>query len=353
MAIDSSINRADVSARPVARGPRLGRVVLVGCGNIGSHAAIYLATRGRVASLCIVDRDVVEPRNIENQFYAPSHVGSPKAEGAAEQLHRLAPDMEVEPIVAAIEDLPLGVIADADVCLGGLDSLRARQVLANQCAYRCGVPLVDGAVDGAGGWYGTVQVIMPGGACLECKWSEAHYQQLALEVPCGLGGAGLDDPNQATALLGAAVARVMTDEAVRILDKEPLQQSYEIAMDLQQGRRLVSRLCPARQCRFDHKMASARVPLGRPFAQATIQDVRQAALDWAAGEPLQLEFRRHLFGRGPLAPTRWQTPGSLVHFAGRRLSDIGLTARDRIWLQTPARGALVELHVSIESRQGD
>ena len=70
MAIESSSNRADAHASPVGRGPRSGRAVLVGCGNIGSHAAIDLATRGHVASLCIVDRDVVEPRNVDNQFYA-------------------------------------------------------------------------------------------------------------------------------------------------------------------------------------------------------------------------------------------------------------------------------------------
>jgi len=353
MTTESSLNRADGYAGLVRRGPRLGRVVLVGCGNIGSHAANYLATRGRVASLYIVDPDVVEGRNIENQFYAPSHVGSPKAEVAAEQLHGIAPDMEVEPIVAAIEDLPLGVIADADVCLGGLDSLRARQVLANDYAYRCGIPLVDGAVDGTGGWYGTVQVFVPGGACLCCKWSSAHFRQLAREMPCGARGDDSAEPNRASALLGAVVAGVMTDEAVRILTKEHQPYSYEIAMDVQQGRRLVSRLCPAKHCRFDHQLVRERVSLGRPFEQATVQHLRQAALEWAVEERPQLEFRRTLFGRGPLEPTRWQTPDSLVHFAGRLLSDVGLTARDRIRLQTPSRSAFLQLNASIPSCPGD
>ena len=233
--------------------------------------------------------------------------------------------MEVEAIVAEIEDLPLGVIADADVCLGGLDSLRARQVLANDYAYRCGMPLVDGAVDGTGGWYGTVQVFVPGGACQICKWSANHFRQLAREMPCGAGGDGSGEPNRASALLGAAVASMMTDEALRILAREHQPHSYEIAMDVEQGRRLVSRLCPAKRCRFDHQTVRERVSLGRPFEQATVQHLREAAIDWAGAEPPQLEFRRTLFGRGPLEPTRWQNPGSLVPFAGRLLSEVGLT----------------------------
>ena len=352
MAFDSRFQSDHASL--AGSGPRSGRAVLVGCGNIGSHAAIYLATRGRVASLCIVDRDVVEARNLKNQFYATSHVGAPKAEAAAEQLRRLAPDLEVESIVTAIEDLPLGVIADADLCLAGLDTLRARQVLANDYVYRCGIPLIDGAVDGTGDWYGTVQVIVPGGgACVECKWTPAFYRQLAREMPCGLHDDGSADPNQASAALGAAVAGVMTDEALRILHQESQPHSFEIAMDVRQGRRLVSRLCPARHCRFDHQMVEQRVSLEVPFAEATVHHLRQAALDWAVDERPQLEFRRNLFGSGPLEPTRWQTPRSLIRFAGRLLSNVGLTARDRIRLQTPSRSALLELNAATPSRPGD
>jgi molybdopterin/thiamine biosynthesis adenylyltransferase len=352
MAVDFSLSRANAHAELVGNRPRHGRLVAGGAGNIGSYAVTYLTVYGRVASLSILDRDVVEARNVENQFYELCDVGRPKAEVTAERLRRIAPDMDVEAIVADLEDLPLGVIADADLCLGAFDSLRARQAMANECAYPLGIPFVDGAVDGEGGWYGTVQVFVPGAACLECKWGSGQYRQLSRELPCGSLAASPAAPNRASALLGAVVARVMTDEAVRILGNEGQQDSYEIAMDVHQGRRLVSRLRPARHCRFDHVIARERVSLGRPFAQATVDDLRQAALDWAGEDQPQMEFRRTVFGRGPLEPSRWQTPGSLVHFAGRLLSEVGLTARDRIRLQASSRSAFLELEASITSRPG-
>ena len=320
---------------------RRGRVVLCGAGNIGSHAAIDLAIRGALAALCVVDRDTVEEHNCLNQFYDRRDVGKAKAEVTADRLRRLAPQLEVEAIVADVEDLPLGVIAEADVCLGAFDSLRARQVMANECAYRLGVPVVDGAVDGAGGWFGTVQIFVGGAACLECKWDASFYRQLAGEMPCGGRGSGNLQSNRAAALLGAAVASVMTDKTLRVLDGGGALDSHEVAIDLHVGRRLESRLRRANGCRFDHQVARQTIGLGRPFDDLTLDDVSDAALDWADGERVQLEFRRKLFGRGPLEPDRWQTPESLRRFAVRSLRDIGLTTRNRAWMRTPSRSAFL------------
>jgi hypothetical protein len=352
MTLDIS-HRASEHAGQAASGRQGARIVLFGAGNIGSHVADKLGDGAEsVASLCIVDRGFVEAHNTRNQRYEARHVGSPKAEVAAESLRRRLPHARIEAIVASVEDVPLGMIRAADVFLGALDSLRARQVLANDLAYRCGIPLVDGAVDGEDGWYGTVQVLLSNAACIECKWGEAHYRQLAGEMPCGLAGHESAPPNQASAPLGAAVAQQMIEEAMRVAADPCLPHSYEIALDVQQGRRLVSRLSPARCCRFDHRVARERVALGRPFAEAGVHDLRRAALDWAGGERAQLEFRRAALGTGMLAPLRWQSPASLVRFAARPLSEVGLTADDWIWMQTPSRSAFLELVADVHPRRG-
>lgn len=325
--------------------PRRGRVAVCGTGNIGSHLVTDLANRARVASMVVIDRDLVEERNCVNQTFQLSDVGKPKAEVTAARLRCMAPDVEIEAIVSDLEDVPLGVFAEVDVCLGGLDSLRARQVLANEYAYPLGIPVVDGAVDGEGGWFGKVQVLVPGSACLECPWGQEHYRQLSREMPCEPRGATVSEPNRASALLGAAVARLMTDQVERVLSGGYLARSYEIAMDLHHERRFTSWLRPANGCRFDHVIARERIVLNRAFSTATLGDLRDAALNWADDEDLQFEFRRTVFG-GFTPGARWQSPISLARFGDRPLSDIGLMPRDRIRLRTCTRQAFVVLNDS-------
>ena len=57
-----------------------------------------------------------------------------------------------------------------------------------------GIPVIDGAVDGDGGWVGRVQVLIPGAACIECPWGSEHYRRLAVKAPCNPAGAQVAHP---------------------------------------------------------------------------------------------------------------------------------------------------------------
>src|SRR3989304_1851615 len=58
-------------------------VAVVGCGGIGSFAALALAKMG-CRHLTLYDDDKVEEHNLPNQLYRPADVGRPKAEALAE-----------------------------------------------------------------------------------------------------------------------------------------------------------------------------------------------------------------------------------------------------------------------------
>ncbi|MBX7168103.1 MAG: ThiF family adenylyltransferase [Pirellulales bacterium] len=321
---------------------RRGRVVLVGAGNIGSHVAMELVNRTGIESLTIIDRDTIELRNCRNQAYAPHDAGKPKAEVLARRVTWIESQVAVNPIVADLADVPLGVLADANVILAGLDSLAARQLLHADLAYRLGTPSIDGAVDGTGGTTGRVQVFVPGQACLECAFGDDHYRQLSHEMPCTPDGTDHGLPNQATAELGAAVARRMVDQAIALLQAVP-RQSYAIDFDLHSGRQFTSQLCRAAGCRFDHHSVAERVNLTLPFASATVAELIESAQSWAGSDAVEVEHRRGLFGSPRRRSSATSRVAMLQPYAGQTLADVGLDRRDWILLRTPGRHAFLQL----------
>jgi sulfur carrier protein ThiS adenylyltransferase len=305
-----------------------GRVLLGGAGNIGSYLALELARRG-IGFVRVIDRDVIEPKNNTNQAYnVTTDVGRPKAEVIAERMKAIAPTIVVEPIVADLEDVPVGLFADVGACLGALDSLRARQVLANERAWPLGLTVIDGAV---GGWIGTVKWLVPSGACLECGWSEAHYRQLTREMPCDPGGSATGQPTNAPALVGATVATMMADELERLFLEPSPAESHEITFDLESSRHLESQLRQAPRCRFDHAVVRGSIEMQVPFVVATVGDCLAAVTEaWGTADDTQFEFRRRLFDVGLFGNSRWLTSSQLVPYATRRLTELNLTRFDQI-----------------------
>src|SRR3977135_1634987 len=73
-------------------------VLLLGAGGLGSPAAMYLAAAG-VGRIGIVDFDVVDASNLQRQLlHGHDDIGKPKVESAAQTLHSLNPDVQVDAI---------------------------------------------------------------------------------------------------------------------------------------------------------------------------------------------------------------------------------------------------------------
>lgn len=302
------------------------RVLIAGLGNIGAGLALSLA---RLVDCTLVDRDRVEVRNLKNQDYADAgDVGRFKAEVVAARIRRAVPEAQVEAIPLDLEDVPAGVFAGSQVCLGALDSRRARQLLISEHAYPLGVPVVDGGVGEP--LVGRVHVFLPGAACLECSWSDAHYRHLAREYPCIPNGSAAGPATVSPAFLGSTVAGIMAAEAVQLLLGHGPQQSVEIAFDLASRRFLTSRLRMAARCRCPHEVVRELLPLRATFERATVADLLATVQCRYGATPVQFEVRRGVFADGLFGSGRLVSSEQLRACTSRRLADLGFLALDRI-----------------------
>lgn len=76
------------------------RVLVIGCGGLGSPAAMYLAAMG-IGRLTLVDHDVIELSNLPRQIgFTEADVGRLKAEVLAERLRAMSTQIVIahEPV---------------------------------------------------------------------------------------------------------------------------------------------------------------------------------------------------------------------------------------------------------------
>ncbi|HXD86302.1 MAG TPA: ThiF family adenylyltransferase [Urbifossiella sp.] len=149
------------------------RVTLCGCGALGTVLANVLVRAG-VGFLRIVDRDFVEPSNLQRQvLFDESDVENniPKAEAAAIKLRQINSSVAVEPVVADIDRTNIeDLCRDSDLILDGSDNFEVRYLI-NDVAVKLGKPWVYG---GAVGSQGMTMTIIPGETpCLRCVFEAA------------------------------------------------------------------------------------------------------------------------------------------------------------------------------------
>jgi molybdopterin-synthase adenylyltransferase len=149
-----------------------GRVLVCGCGALGSVLANTLARAG-VGFLRIVDRDFLELNNLQRQvLYDEADVaaGIPKAIAAQAKLQRINSTIRVEAIVADVEPGNIEpLVRDVDVIVDGTDNFEIRYLL-NDASIRFHVPWVYGGCVGA---VGQTMTIVPGETpCFRCLHPE-------------------------------------------------------------------------------------------------------------------------------------------------------------------------------------
>lgn len=122
------------------------RVLIVGAGGLGAPALMYLAAGG-VGTIGIIDDDRVSLDNLQRQvIYQTSDVGQPKVEAAAQQIAKLNPNIEVQPINARLTaSNAMQIIAEYDLVLDGSDNFATRYLVSDAC-FLAEKPLVYGAV---------------------------------------------------------------------------------------------------------------------------------------------------------------------------------------------------------------
>ncbi len=305
------------------------RVLIAGLGNIGSQLASLLAHS--VAAMRLVDRDVVEARNLQNQHFGPEDVGRAKVDAIADRLQRQAPNLHVERRNSDLEDLPGGDFADIDLVFGALDSLAARRALSEK-AYPLRVAYIDGAVGLP--FDVRVQVLLPGAACLQCSWGTAQYQQISTEYPCEVGGSPAAPPTGTSAAVGAATAAIMAAQAARLMAADnPPTESYEITGDLLSGRITCGNRKRNDQCRYLHQLPAQIVPLAVPFADATVADLLAGVDEIASGSAVQLRLRRGILAAGLFGENSLTSSEQLFGDRHRTLCEFGFAEKDHVAIQ--------------------
>src|SRR6476469_8633514 len=149
------------------------RVLIVGCGALGSAQAESLARAG-VGNLRIVDRDFVEASNLQRQTMFTERDAlerTPKAIAAANHIQEFAAGITVESEIADVNKSNIErLIQDCDAVLDGTDNFATRYLINDACVKH----EIDWIYGAAVGSYGVTMTIRPHQtACLRCVFQEA------------------------------------------------------------------------------------------------------------------------------------------------------------------------------------
>ncbi len=122
------------------------KVLVVGCGGLGSPIAVYLASSG-IGKIHLVDFDKVDTSNLHRQiFYSLADVGNYKSECLSNFIQQRAPFTEVSFSTEAItKENAVELISDYDIIVDGTDSLPTKYLLNDVCVI-LEKPLVYGSL---------------------------------------------------------------------------------------------------------------------------------------------------------------------------------------------------------------
>lgn len=191
-----------------------GRVAIVGCGATGSALAGMLARAG-VGMLRIIDRDYVEPSNLQRQsLFDESDAAEnlPKAIAAQRRVSAFNSEIAVE---AKVEDLVPANIAvlleGIDLILDGTDNFETRYLI-NDYAVDRGLPWIYSAA--VGSYAVTLNVLPLATACLACIFPDSPR--------------GMVETCETSGILNSAVnlvASISATEALKLIVEGPSSRS--------------------------------------------------------------------------------------------------------------------------------
>jgi sulfur carrier protein ThiS adenylyltransferase len=127
------------------------RVGIAGAGGLGSNCAVALARCG-VGTLVISDFDVVEPANMNRQYYFINQVGILKSFALKENIAKINPDITViaHPVKLDKSNIP-EIYAGCDVIVEAFDSDEMKEMLTETVLTGMpGIPVIIGS--GVAGW---------------------------------------------------------------------------------------------------------------------------------------------------------------------------------------------------------
>jgi molybdopterin/thiamine biosynthesis adenylyltransferase len=268
--------------------------VIVGCGAIGAAAANLLVRAG-IGRLRIVDRDFVEPSNLQRQTLfdeGDAREALPKAVAAERKLRAINSGVTVEGVVADadaknVEELLSGF----DLVLDGTDNFETR-FLINDVAVKLSRPWIYAAAVAS---YGLTMTIRPGRTpCLACL------------LESGSTGQGLEETCDTIGVLGPIVnliASIEVAEAMKLLaGREEALHGRLISCDVWSGHFQSVRVARNLQC---------RVCARREFAY--LQGEAQPHITMCGRDSVQIHERNRILDLGALRARLAPAVGEVRH----------------------------------------
>lgn len=267
------------------------RVMILGCGGLGSASASILARAG-IGHLKLVDRDFLELNNLQRQILYDEHdvkEGLPKAIAAQRKIEQINSTIHAEPVVDDVNRFNIEkLISDIDLIIDAADNFETRFLLNEACAKHKRPWIYGAAIES----YGLAMTIIPDRtACLRCIMD--HIPQPGSINTCESVGV--------LASIVLIIASIQCAEAMKILTGQQQEIAHHlISIDVWQNsyetidvsKEHLPKNCPVcHQHRFDFlegKAGSAFTTLcGRNAVQilpfkATLIDLPRLAIDLSA-----------------------------------------------------------------------
>ena len=197
------------------------RVAIVGCGATGSALAGLLARAG-VGTIRIIDRDYVEPSNLQRQSLFDEKDAAeslPKAIAAARKINAFNSQIAVEPKVEDLVPANIQALLEGmSLILDGTDNFETRYLI-NDYAVERSLPWIYSAAVGS---YAVTLNILPGEtACLACIFPDSPR--------------GMVETCETSGILNSAVnlvASIAATEALKMLVGAPQWRRTLLSFDV-------------------------------------------------------------------------------------------------------------------------
>lgn len=197
-------------------------VTIIGCGALGTVLANNLCRAG-VGRLVIADRDFIEMNNLQRQILFDEDDVTrrvPKAIAAAERLHHINSDVQIE---ALVEDITAdgieALVSKTDLVLDATDNFETRYLLNDVCIKYQRPWIYSGVIAS----YGVTMNIVPGDTpCLRCVFPE---------LPAPGTTPTCDTAGVLNGIVGA-ITGIASTEALKILLKSEQMSRDMVWMDV-------------------------------------------------------------------------------------------------------------------------
>jgi sulfur carrier protein ThiS adenylyltransferase len=108
------------------------KIGIAGAGGLGSNCAFNLVRSG-FKNFMIVDFDLIEPSNLDRQFYFYDQIGKPKVEALGQNLKLINPDINITALVEKLDEKNIkNVFLDCDIVVEAFDRAECKKMMVEE-----------------------------------------------------------------------------------------------------------------------------------------------------------------------------------------------------------------------------